>query len=155
MHEEKNQAERPYLWLSEITTPGLLMQTDLSSGDTEPLYAGAAAPRRTNVLADLAPDFQAGLDRIADQLNGDDQGDQGDERPGLLLELASLKRRNCADFEQLIRPITEARTTSSAADIHAYFFGAGACDQQEEAKRLRLLSRELELTAAHIRRVLE
>lgn len=82
-------------------------------------------------------------------------GSQGDERPGLLLELAALKRRNCADFGELLRPITEARTTSSAAEAYVYFFGVGQGDQQEQAKRLRLLNRELELTAAHIRRVLE
>lgn len=152
MPSDKNQTERPDHWLTETTTPGLLVQVDVNSGETAAVLAGASALTRTGALSNLASTFQQSLNRIADEFN---EGNQGDERPGLLLELAAIGGRNCADFGELLRPITEARTTSSAAEAHAYFFSADQGDQQEQAKRLRLLSRELELTAAHIRRVLE
>lgn len=120
---------RPDLWLTETTTPGLVVQTDINSGESEPLFAGAATLRQT-------------------------QG-QDDTAPGLLLELAALRGQECAKLSGLLQPITEARTTSSTAEAHTYFFGTEQGNQQEQSKRLRLLSRELELTATHIRRVLE
>lgn len=65
--DDKKQTERPDHWLGETTTPGLLVQVDTNTGETEAVFAGASA--RTAALRNLAPSFQAGLDRMADEFN--------------------------------------------------------------------------------------
>lgn len=45
MPDDHHQTERPDLWLTETSTPGLLVQTDINSGESEPVFAGVTAPQ--------------------------------------------------------------------------------------------------------------
>ncbi|WP_291427106.1 hypothetical protein [Deinococcus sp.] len=132
MTDEKKQAERPDYWISETTTPGLLVQTDMNSGETEPVLAGATAQRRTSALTNLAPNFQEGLNRMAEKFNSSDK----------------------AGLEETLAPLKDLQDYQDLQTLHDFIFPSDDVDDAERNRRLHLLAREMERAAGHIRRVM-
>ena len=112
MTDHKNAADHPDLWLSETTTPGLVLQTDVNNpGQPEALFAGKAAPSEALPLPD-------------------------------------------AEGAEMVQPFEEFRANTSIVSLHDFLFMTRNVSQVERENRLEVLARELELCAAHVRRLL-
>lgn len=60
-----------------------------------------------------------------------------------------------AESDEVSQPFQEMRAFRSASAVHDFLFLTRDVDEQAKAERLRKLARELELTAQHLRELLE
>lgn len=184
--DDKQHAERPDLWLTETTTPGLVMQTDVNSGEKEALFAGAAAhgndqgevnradtsyqlrrydPQHIDGYAHEGSDDLPYLLRACQEANkrsvqadGFEQWWITDSAGKIIYPLETRPRVHtspAAELNEVLQPFRDIQAITNAPALHDFLFLTHAGDEAERQKRLKLLVQELEITAAHIRSLVE
>lgn len=68
---------------------------------------------------------------------------------------ASVYTSPAAESDEVSQPFQEMRAFKSARAVHDFLFLTRGVDEHAKAERLRELARELELTAEHLRELLE
>lgn len=183
MTDNNNQAQRPDLWMTETTTPGLMVQTDLNhSIPDEPMFGGSGKPQRATVQGkyqlrryDPQPQYKGGYphegsddlpyllsvckdaNQCSVQADGFEQWWITDDAGEIIYPLETKPRvytSPAAEFDDVLRPMKDIQAITNAPALHDFLFLTRDVDDAERRKRLEHFARELELTATHVRQLL-